>query len=230
MRQFLLNSVCFAPEGEAPAAVVPAAPPAAPESGSPLGEAPAGEETTPAPAGESTEGAPVKDKVEGAEGEAAVPETYDITLPEGFQVDDTAMGEFTEFAKTNKLSNEAAQAAFNLFHKQVTAQAESFAAEQATAWKTTLDGWKTELGQDPSFAGEKAKAAQQAIGKALDVYGTPETRQAFDLTGAGWNPAIVKFVHSMAKALDEGGIIPGGGPSKGPRTLGETFYPAKETS
>lgn len=152
--------------------------------------------------------------------------SYDaLTLPDTITVNDEVLGQFKEFAATNGLSKEAAQTAIDMFAGELTNQAEIFATEQKKAWETTITAWKTELAKVPDFAGERAAVAQATIGRALDIFGDQATRDAFDLTGAGHHPAVIKFIHNMAKALNEGNLIPGGSPApKGPLTPGQALY------
>jgi hypothetical protein len=202
-----------------------------PEAGSPLGGAPAGGDTV-----SGTDTVSGNDTLAGTEGndtlsgndsltDVALAST-DLVIPEGMTVDDAQMSEFLEFANANKLPKEAAQSALDLYTKNLQAVAEQFAQSQQTTWKETLDTWKADLAKDPDFSGDNMAKSQITIGRALDEYGSPEAREAFELTGAGWNPAIIRFVHNMAKALGEGTLVPGGKPpAQRARTPGEAFYP-----
>jgi hypothetical protein len=103
---------------------------------------------------------------------------------------------------------------------------QQLATANQKAWDTTIDTWKAEIEADPVIGGDKSKAAQETLGKALDEYGSPEARRAFEVTAAGWNPHIIRFVHKMAQALSEGGIVVAPGPAKqSPKTLGQALYP-----
>ena len=211
------------------------APALGPEGGSPLGVSAAaseGGETQAASEGDPTlEGGTGNDKVETPTGEesASAPlsaESYEFTLPEGVTADDATMTTFKETLAEAGVSPENGTKLFDLYVGEVKKGAEAWAKAQSDAWTETTNAWKAELEADPDYGGEKAKAVQTSIGRALDEYGTPEARQAFDLTGAGWNPHIVKFVHRMAAALQEGSSLPATGPaSNRSRTMGETLYP-----
>lgn len=193
---------------------------------------PAGDASTPAPAGnDSLEGASGNDSVSGKDNDSVAapegaPERYELTFAEGVTVDPAAQTEFEDFARANNLTNEAAQTAVTLFQKQLEAQATAFAEAQTTQWKTVNETWRADLAKDPQFQGDNLKEALVTIGRSIDTYGTPEVRAALDMTGAGNNPALVRYIHKMAAALNEGGLITAGAPAKsGPRSLGETFYP-----
>lgn len=184
-----------------------------------LGTAEGGEDTTTAPAGEGTESAPAGEDTTAAS-------VYDFKLPEGFTPDTDAITEFTAFATEHKLSPEAAQSAIDKFFvPQLEAQAKAFAANQQQVWDQVNNTWKAELEADPEWAGEAKSPKLRVIGKALDEYGEPGVREAFSLTAAGNNPAIVKTFYKMAAALQEGTQVTAGNPApKGPQTRGQSLY------
>jgi hypothetical protein len=197
----------------------------APAEGSPLATAkaaePGSEASPPAEPGEKS-----------AEGEAEPPalppsaDDYKIEFPEGTDVDAELLGKFTAFAFESKLTNEQAQGLANLYQEGITKAAESLATATQAAWTKTIDTWKGEIAADTEIGSGNEQAVQAALGAALDEFGTPETRAAFELTGSGWNPHIIKFVYNMAKALTEGQPVTTGNPAgkAGPRTLGNALY------
>lgn len=227
--QLRTNQPCFS-EAEGGGTPPPADPPAPAAEGAPPEpnpELPGGEPSPLGGAGNETEaGSESQAGAEGKEPEGDPPADapLEITLPEGFTVDEATMSKFQEYAKTNGLSKEAAQAAIDMYVEQANTQAETFAKAQQTAWQTTIDTWKGELETDPEFAGDKKTAAFTSIGRAFDSYGAPGVREAFDLTGAGWNPAIVRTFLNMARALDEGAGVAAGGRTRGPQTPGQALY------
>jgi hypothetical protein len=214
-----------APEGEAPA-------PPNPLAGSPLGEAPAEEAPAEeAPAGESTEAAPDSEEPkEGEEGsDTLTADSYTFTFPEGVTVDETAVNTFKETLAKSQVPPEVGQNLIDMHVAELNRSAEAWATAQTEAWNTTLDEWKASINADPELAGSKKAEVTASIANAFDLYGSPEARQAFDLTGAGWNPSIIKFIHKMASALAEGTSVPAQGPAtKRGGTAAETLYPNAE--
>jgi hypothetical protein len=208
------------PASEAPAA--PAAPAGIqpPAPGSPLGVVP------PAPVeGEAV--APTETETEGKppEGEAPAPVEYKFDLPEGIEIPEEALTSFKGLAAEAKLTPESAAKFMEMHTGALKQTVETIANAQEKAWNDTIEGWKNEFEADPVFGGDKKAETLTAIGKALDEYGSPEARQAFDVTGAGWNPHIVRFVAKMAKALSEGSPLPAGAPTpQQGKTLGAKFY------
>lgn len=165
----------------------------------------------------------------------AEPIKYDFKLPEGVTLDPAKQASFNELGNKLKLTPESAQELFD-FHSgelksTVEAITKSVTDANTKAYTDLIGGWKTELSADPELSGANADAAHEILGKVLDTYGSKEARDAFDLTGAGWNPAIVKMMVKMGKALVEGGASPQGKPTgmrEGPKTPGAVFYPPKQ--
>lgn len=214
------------PESPAPAKPEVAAT-TPPREGSPLGTAGA---VDPVPEGEKPEGDP-KPEGEKPEGEAKAALTAEdikktITLPEGVTADEGLMGEFSTFAAEAKLTTEQAQGLAGMYFKAQETLVSQLAAANQKAWDTTIDTWKSEIETDPVIGGDKSKAVQEVLGKVLDEYGTKEARQAFEVTAAGWNPHIIKFIHKMALALTEGAPVLAPGPAKqGPKSMASILYP-----
>lgn len=157
------------------------------ESTTPVGDEGAGESTTPA---------------EGAD--SLTPESYQLQLPEGFEVNEDALTLFKTTLAEAGVKTEAAQKLFDIYAAQQQAN--------ATAFADTVSQWHTEAQADPVIGGEKLPEVTAAIGRMLDQYGTQEARTAFDATGAGWNPHIIKFIYNMASQLSEGRQLPQGDP------------------
>lgn len=151
--------------------------------------------------------------------------SLEIKVPEGVEVDNAVLDEVRALAEKAGLNSEQVQPLVDLHFKQLEAQANELAAAGQKAWDDTISGWKDAISKDPDIGGDKSEAVQSVIGKALDQYGSAEARDAFDLTGAGWNPAIVKFVHNMAKALNEGTqVTPKDAAPKKPASYAEALY------
>ena len=183
-------------------------------------------ETPPAPAETPAEG-----EAAPAEGEKP-PETpifsFDaITLPEGMTLPDDAKASFTEIVTKNGISTEAAQAMMDLYAKQ----AGGAAAAQTEAWKTMNEGWQAEVKADPEIGKDKYAGTLQTIAKVMDdpKLAPPGLKEAFNLTGAGNHPAVVKFVYNLAKLATEGGRHVSGAAAptvKPPENLGDALYGA----
>jgi hypothetical protein len=138
------------------------------------------------------------------------------------------MEKFSTFAEKEGWNTEQAQGLVDLYSEASKAYVESVGAAQQKAWDQVIDKWKGDIASDPDLGGDKTEAVQTTIGRALDEYGSDEARVAFEVTAAGWNPAIIKFVWKMAQALEEGAPVPGLGAMRGgPKTMGQILYDGK---
>lgn len=143
-----------------------------------------------------------------------------LTIPEGFQADDASVGKFLEIANELGLSKEGAS-------KLVGLQAEL--AKQASEagsklWEETQTQWQDQVRADPEIGGTKLQENLGIIAKLLDSHGNAEVRQAFDITGAGNNPAVIKFLIKVGKELGEGKPVLGG-PGNAPADAASILYP-----
>lgn len=101
------------------------------------------------------------------------------------------------------------------------------AASEANSalWNGMQDTWRQEVAADPVIGGTKQQETLGAISKLVDQFGTPELRQAFDLTGAGNNPHVIRFLAKVAKELGEPGRVISGAPSVPEKSLAERLFP-----
>jgi len=198
----------------------------APREGSPLG--PSTEEPKPEgeakPEGEETEG----EKPEGdAEGKLTPEDIKNsIELPEGVSADDELLGKFADFASQAGLTAEQSKGLASMYFEAQEGLINQLAQANQKAWDTVIDGWKAQIDADPVIGSGNQEAAKLVIGKALDEFGSPEARQAFEQTGAGWNPAIIRMIHKMGLALQEGQPVVAPAPVRqAAKTLGQALYP-----
>ena len=96
------------------------------------------------------------------------------------------------------------------------------------AWNDQQAAWQAEIQADPELGGANLQKTIAGIGQLMDRFGTPEIRAAFDSTGAGNNPHIVRFLSTLVSQLKEPAPIPPGAPGSGGqgRSLEERLYPS----
>lgn len=156
------------------------------------------------------------------EGGDEAPADYNYTLPEGFEPVPELQDKLTDFAKANNIPPEKAQELSDLGVQlgQVLAQ------KNMQAWVDLNKQWDSEVRADPEIGGKNFGKMQSDIAKTLDTFGDKTTRDAFILTGAGNNPAIIKYLYKMANALTEGGApATGGSAGNASKSIGATLYP-----
>lgn len=152
----------------------------------------------------------------GSEGE--MPELYDISLPEGTELDEVSLGEFSVLAGKFGLSNEAAN--------ELAGYGFSFAqkAQEAvfTQRQEEIKGWgedaKRELGARFEEVVSSAGAGIEVLERQI-----PGIRQALNETGAGNRVEIIRAIAYLGDLVKEDGGKGLGG-AMGTST-GKSMYP-----
>lgn len=202
------------------AATAPATTPAsdAPNAPSTPAAVPPAQEPAPAvtpPAEPPAADKPAADKPQGA------PEKYEFKYPEGYQVDESALGEYTSAFKELGLTNEQAQKLVDMDAKRSASSTEAALAAQ----KQQVDTWVGELKNDPDFGGAKFEANVGIANKALAAFGSPELTQFFKDTGLGNHPLLVKAFHKAGMQLGEGSIHKTTTDQPTAKSLADMLYP-----
>ena len=125
----------------------------------------------------------------------AVPEKYDLKVPEGFVLDEAVMGEFTELAKEAKLSQEAAQKFADL-HAKLAKEASQRLIGQ---WEKTIEGWQTEAKADPEIDGADHEEKLATAKFGLKKFGTPELSQLMDDLFVGNHKEFIRLFYRLGK-------------------------------
>jgi hypothetical protein len=141
---------------------------------------------------------------------------YDFKLPEGTVVDTESQTALVEIAKANKWSPEVAQQVVDLAVKRE--------AQRVVAATKQADAWETALKADPELGGDKLAETLATGRRALDL-GSPELKAFLHETRLGSHPAIVKWMHTVGKALSEDKFVPGGLAGQGGKTASQVLYP-----
>lgn len=146
----------------------------------------------------------------------------DISFPDGFEVDATLRDEFLALANDkDKSPKERAQALVDLQVKAATAASEA----SSKAWTDMQESWKAEVRADAEIGGAKLDATIGRIGRLIDEYGSDGLREAFDMTGAGNNPAVIRFLAKIADVVTEGPAVPGT-PAQSETTAAQRLFPS----
>lgn len=164
----------------------------------------------------------VKDGEEG-EGEAdpnATPEDYEFKIPEGYELDAELADLSKPVFKELGLSNDEAQTLVEKLGPQILTK---LGERQAAQWKTVQQGWAKEAKADPDIYDAATKAVRPEIAVARDYFG-PEFTAAIKMLGGNNNPAVLKALAKVGKALGED--APGfGKPAAAQKTAAERLYP-----
>jgi hypothetical protein len=219
------------PGGEPVVAATPAAP--APAAAATPAVAPAAPAATPAPApaaeptAEEAAAKAAADKAaeDAKEKPAGAPEKYgDFTLPEGFKMDEPTTGKFTEWAKANNLTQEAAQDAVDM-----AAQMQQQTLDDLQAGiEAQSEKWAADTKVDKEFGGDKFDENLAVALKARDQFGTPELTNFLNESKLGNHPEVIRYFYRVGQAISQDGFVPGraGAPTGDPA---KSFYPSMQS-
>lgn len=143
--------------------------------------------------------------------EPAVPETYDLKMPEGVELDKAAADEFTVIAKELKLDQAAAQKLADIGAKMAQRQVEAHAQ--------LVETWTQQVKADKEIGGDKLEENLGIARKAIDAFGSPELKALLNSSGLGNHPELVKLAYRVGKAISEDRFVagaPNGNPSSDP--------------
>ena len=147
----------------------------------------------------------------GATGVAGPPEKYEFKPPEGVTYDQKLLDEATPIFKELKLDQASAQRLVDFYSKSTGGSQKDL----VKAVETMRTDWREQVSRDP-VVGSKISEAQVEIGRAKDLLPS-DVREAFnkamDFTGAGDHPAVFRAMYELAKLVNEGKHVAGGGPS-----------------
>lgn len=149
----------------------------------------------------------------------------DFKIPEGMTVPDAARDDFLGILNNRGMKPaEQAQALIDLQAK-VTKEASEAGSQ---AWAEMQTQWQNDVRNDPEIGGAKLDTTLSSIGKLIDTYGNDELRAVMDVTGAGNNVHVVKFLANVAKHLTEGGPVQSAQPTTQSQSLADILYPTMQ--
>lgn len=194
----------------------PETPTETPTSDPPVGTP---EQETPKPTEGSADADKKVDEPQGA------PEEYDeFSVPEGMELDKEAIQQFTPLAKELNLSQEDAQ---KLIDFDIKRRQEDVTASQER-WDTLKADWAKSAQSDEEFGGQAFEANVGLAKQALDQFGTPELKEALEVTGTGSHPEIVRFFYRVGKSLKEADMLQGSAPAKDTRSAAQKIFTTME--
>lgn len=148
------------------------------------------------------------------------PGEYKFETPEGVELDQARLTEFTTIAKELKLPQEAAQKLVNLAAQHELSRAEAYAKQTAA--------WADEVKADKDLGGDKLAESIATARKAIDL-GPPELKEFLKATGMGNHPAIFRWAHAVGKALSEDTMHRGNSAPAGSKSAADVLYGGTNT-
>jgi len=142
-------------------------------------------------------------------GEIAIPE-----LPHGTQLDEKSLNEFASLAREAGLPKAEAQKLLDFGGAKIKKMIEAPYKE----WRDTQTKWQAEVKADPEIGGAKYDQSLKDVGLIFKpsesnpfcktASEAEALRKALNWTGAGNNPAVVKFFVRAARLMGQRGSLP----------------------
>ncbi len=146
------------------------------------------------------------------------PASYEITVPDGFNLDEDLEKEFRKFSAKRKFTQEDVDELTGIQKRLVSKQAEGIANLKKT--------WVKDLKADKEFGGQAFDANAGACRHIIDnvfVPVDPNFKSMLNSTGLGSYPGFVKGMKRIADALGEAGVKLGG-KNSGDDSMEEVLY------
>lgn len=160
---------------------------------------------------------------EGGEGDGkpAIPESYDLKLPENAIL--TTTESVAEFAKAQNYTQEQAQAALEYANSQVKEYHDGLLTQS----QEKRAEWKTQAETDSEYGGEAFKANAELASRAVERFASSELKTILNESGYGNHPELVRMFVNIGKAMGEDSFESG---NKGGNTdLASRMYPSQGT-
>jgi hypothetical protein len=145
---------------------------------------------------------------------------FEIKFGEGVQVDPEVLGSFKTIAKEAGLKGEHAQKLADLAAKNM----EGVLKAQQDQWAKQREAWANEIKADKDFGGQKFNETVERAKRALGKFGEAGLVEFLDQTGYGDNPALIRLLARVDRALGEDKVLDGAPPEKDTRSAAEVLY------
>lgn len=126
------------------------------------------------------------------------PETYDLQAPEGSLLDESAVERIAAEAKKQGLSQDQAQ---DLLHR-----ADKIAEDDRDLRERT---WRNQVVEDLEIGGRHLAETTTMAQAALERFGSDDLRAMLETTGYGSNPAVIRFLRDIGRAISQDKLVKG---------------------
>jgi len=201
---------------------------AIPQVDTPAGDPPAGDGE------DGSQGTPEEiAKGNGQDGEALI--TYEaFQMPEGVDIDQDALRDFTPVAQKYKLPQEGAQELVNLFGARLKAQTEA----HTKTWNEAMGKWQDEAKADSEIGGDNWDRTQTRISLALKKLSPPNSKdgngkdlgtnpleEILKMTGMGNHVEFSRLLEKVGMILEDDKIDVGHALGQSTKTGADVMYP-----
>lgn len=150
---------------------------------------------------DTTDDGQVKEEAEGKQEEEKpdVPEKYELTMPEGIELDSNLLDKATPIFQELGLTNDQANKLGTMFAEHQVKMQEQYVSD----WAKTQEGWISDLKSDKDFGGSQFDSNVSVAKQAIERFADDETKQFLNETGMGNHPALIKMMNRIGKAISE---------------------------
>lgn len=183
------------------------------------------------------EAEPKKEEASQSDEPAPLPTYEAFTLPDGFQMDDAKLGEFTkelgEFQNLTKADQKAVQEFGQRLvdrHIALTQEHQQRLVEHfTTTWEKQKNDWKDAFEADPEIGGNRKDTTLKAAKEFIRTYGGDESQRKeisklMNETGIGNHPALIRLLAKAGEQLAEGRPLPAQKPPAAPQSKVDKRY------
>lgn len=149
---------------------------------------------------------------------AGPPEKYELTMPEGVELDAALLEKVDPVFRDLGLTNEQANALANAFAEHRVSEAQ----RQSDAYAQQVEDWGKAARDDKEFGGAAFDANVAQAQKAIGQFGSPELKTLLQ-DGLGNHPELIRFCVRVGKAIGEDGGVDASRSST-PKSAAETLY------
>lgn len=129
--------------------------------------------------------------------ENQLPDHYDFFTENGDPENPELVSDVQDIFKNAKLNQEQANTVFAAYKDMIG----NIQNELQNSFKSTTDNWYQQTINDPELGGQNLQNTKLAIGAVMQKFGNPELSKYLNETGLGFNPAFVRFMKQVGKAI-----------------------------
>lgn len=150
----------------------------------------------------------------------------DMNLPEGVVMDEAKGTKFLGLINGNLSPADLGRQILEMQMEEAK-KADLDATEASNAeWNTLQKEWKEKTEALPDIGGTELKRTLSTIKQGLTLMGaTDKTFQAFDITGAGNHPEVIRVLYALTQSLVEHPPVTGTVAPPGNRPAYEVMFP-----
>lgn len=155
----------------------------------------------------------------------AVPEKYELKLPQGSLLQSGQMEEIAAYAKAQGFSNEQAQALVEREHKAIASYVESQTG--VVARNARVDAWVKEAMADKEIGGseENLKASAEHARRAATQFFDKSVLEFLETTGYGSHPGIIRGFAKIGKLMANDKLVqPGSHTTGAKKSAAQVLY------